>query len=53
MGNGPIFCPYSDDNEKNTFNNGGNNRHGLENITCTFNVYELHCNVTEFQFSQG
>ena len=24
----------SDDNKKNTFNNGGNNRHGLKNITC-------------------
>ena len=41
MGDGPIFFHYSDDSKKNTFNNGGNNAHGLKNVTCkqTFNNF--------------
>ena len=30
----PFSLCYSDDNKKNTFNNGGNNGHGLKNFTC-------------------
>ena len=28
------FLPFSDDNERNTFRNGGNIGHKLENVTC-------------------
>ena len=30
----PFPLRYSDDNKKNTFRNGGNNGHGLKNVTC-------------------
>ena len=29
----PFSLRYSDDNKKNTFNNGGNIGHGLKNVT--------------------
>ena len=50
VGNGPIFSPYSDDNEKNTFNKGGN---GLENVTLPLMFMSYIAYITEFQFSQG
>ena len=36
----PFSLHYSDDNKKNTFNNGANNGHGLKKIMCeqTFTV---------------
>ena len=32
MGDGPIFPLLFDDNKKNTFNNGGNNGHGVNTL---------------------
>ena len=30
----PFFLHYFDDNKKNTFKNGGNNRNKLKVVTC-------------------
>ena len=42
MDNGPIF---SHDNKKNTFNNGGNNTHGLKTLRVNRPLEIGICNV--------
>ena len=44
----PFSLPYSDDNKKNTFNNGGNNGHGLKNVTCKQNFSPISLVIDVF-----
>ena len=39
----PFSLHYSDDNKKNTFNNGGNNGHGLKIVACKQTFRLLQC----------